>query len=69
MPRLPGRYTGSTSSAPVLAVRRLKLPFCRPLLPSVYSQMFQRPVQAATPSMVLVLLAGQRIEKAIFLPS
>ena len=34
-----------------------------------YSQMFQRPVQAAAPSMVDVLVVGQVIEKTTFLPS
>jgi hypothetical protein len=34
-----------------------------------YSQMFQRPVQAAAPDTVLVLLVGQRSAKTIFLPS
>ncbi len=34
-----------------------------------YSQMFQRPVQAATPPMVAVFAAGHFIEKMIFLPS
>ena len=34
-----------------------------------YSQMFQWPVQAATPPTLDVLLVGQRIANTIFLPS
>ncbi len=34
-----------------------------------YSQMFQRPVHAATPPTVDVLLVGQRSANTIFLPS
>lgn len=34
-----------------------------------YSQMFQRPVQAAPPSMVEVFAVGQRIENTILRPS
>ena len=49
---------------------RRRLPPARPPLVVSYSQMFHAPVQAgAPPAMVAVLLAGQRIEKTIFLPS
>ena len=48
---------------------RRKLPPVSPPVLMSYSQMFQWPVQAGTPSMVDVLLAGQFIEKTIFLPS
>jgi hypothetical protein len=48
---------------------RRRLPPARPPLVVSYSQMFHWPVQAGTPSMVAVLLLGQRIEKTIFLPS
>jgi hypothetical protein len=47
---------------------RRKLPLESPADMS-YSQMFQRPVQAATPPTDDVLLAGQRIANTIFLPS
>ena len=75
-PRLAGRYTGSTSSSLVLAVRRrntpsVSLPLGAALMS--YSQTFQRPVQAlappAVPSTVAVLAVGQRIAKTTFLPS
>ena len=60
----------------LLAVKRRKLPLASapPLVrPRVYSQMFQRPVQAlappAVPSTVALLLAGHHSAKTTFLPS
>ena len=57
------------SSSVVELVMRRKLPPARPPDVMSYSQMFQRPVHAATPPTDDVLLAGQRIANTIFLPS
>src|SRR4051812_20905543 len=57
------------SSSPVDEVTRRNVPPVSPPVVMSYSQMFQWPVQAATPPMVTALLAGQRIENRIFLPS
>src|SRR6516164_1760308 len=57
------------SSSLVEDVMRRNVPPVRPPVVMSYSQMFQWPVQAATPPMVTALSAGQRIENRIFLPS
>src|SRR5471030_3273997 len=57
------------SSSPVDDVTRRNVPPVRPPVVMSYSQTFQWPVQAATPPICTALLAGQRIENRIFLPS
>src|SRR5471032_1647978 len=69
MPWPAGRYTGWMSSSPVDDVMRRNVPPVRPPVVMSYSQMFQWPVQAATPPMVTAFALGQRIENRIFLPS
>src|ERR1700761_1873997 len=57
------------SSSLVDCVTRRNVPPVRPPVVMSYSQMFQWPVQAATPPICTALLVGQRIENRIFLPS